>query len=94
VAESVTAVPVGPEIEAPDWPLPLPQVVVPPEPLPPQLWCSVVEDWPHVELHPLPVADSDVVTVTGVGTGGVVPVTVSTSDPQVLVEAALVESPE
>jgi prolyl-tRNA editing enzyme YbaK/EbsC (Cys-tRNA(Pro) deacylase) len=54
----------------------------------------VEEDWPHVELHPPPPADSDVVTVTGVVTGGVVPVTVSTSDPQVLVEAALVESPE
>ncbi len=56
VAVSVTPVPVGTEMDAPDWP--------PPE--------------------------REVVTVTGVVTD----VTVSTSDPQVVVEAALVESPE
>jgi hypothetical protein len=56
VAASVTAVPVGTEMEAPDL---------------------------------LPAA-RDVVSVTGV----VAELTVSTSDPQVLVEAALVESPE
>jgi hypothetical protein len=52
---------------------------------------SVDEDWPHGEVHPPPALESVVLTVTGVVVAGV---TVSTSDPQVLVEAALVESPE
>jgi hypothetical protein len=53
-------------------------------------------DWLHPEPEPdpklqlPPLLDRDVVTLTA----AVVDVTVSTSDPQVLVEAALVESPE
>jgi hypothetical protein len=94
VAESVTGVPVGTEIEAPDWlvpPLPLPQVPVAPAD---SVLAVPAEDWfhpdPELQLPPLP--ERDVLTLTGVVV--VVDVTVSTSEPQVLVEAALIESPE
>jgi hypothetical protein len=66
VAESVTAVPVGTEMDVPDL------------------------VFPRLHWHRPPPAEREVVTVTGVVTD----VTVSTSDPQVVVEAALVESPE